>query len=42
MQNKIKDFKIKKTSTIGLPVKYEVCDKSTFLSVYLAKSVVGV
>jgi hypothetical protein len=44
IQNKIQDFKIfeKKNSTISLPVKYEVCEKSTFHSLCLANGVVGV
>jgi hypothetical protein len=32
----------KKNSIISLPVKYEVCEKSAFHSLWLAKGVVGV
>jgi hypothetical protein len=32
----------KQNSTISLPVKWEVCEKSTFLSLCLAKGAVGV
>jgi hypothetical protein len=46
MQNKIRDFKNtffqKPNSTTSLPVKWEVCRKSTFLSLCLAKATVSV
>jgi hypothetical protein len=45
IQNKIQDFKnnfLNQNSTLSLPVKWEVCDKSTFLSLYLAKGAVSV
>jgi hypothetical protein len=42
-------FKIQKysflknqNSTLSLPVKWEMCEKSTFLSLYLAKGTIGV
>jgi hypothetical protein len=46
MQNKIQDYKNtffkNQNSTISLPVNWEVCKKSTFLSLYPAKGAVGV
>jgi hypothetical protein len=41
----VQNFKIffkNQNSIINLPVKWEVCEKSTFLSLRLAKGVVGV
>jgi hypothetical protein len=41
MQNSDSQF-FNQNSTISLPVKWEVFDKSTFLSLCLAKGVVGI
>jgi hypothetical protein len=35
-------FSKKQNSTISLPVKWEVCERSTLLSLRLAKGAVGV
>jgi hypothetical protein len=47
MHNEIQDFKNTiyfkdQNSTISLPAKWEVCEKGTFLSLRLAKGVIGV
>jgi hypothetical protein len=42
MTSKVKVFFYKEDSTISLRVKWEVCEKNTFLSLCLAKVEIGV